>query len=188
MTQVKSEIRFPYFRGITIEHKIKTDEYKKYIGVDKEINTHDDRIKSLIKNYEKDPNIMYWAYKDVEIEFINPLNNLPEKVRPSFHIFTNGGEVNPLHRSIDKVYEYIIELTMEFDVNMNYLTDEQLSYLSPVERKQYILIMNKMSYQLNKYEAIGKYCRENGIKFILSTDDNDIEFFNYKKEHKKLIN
>lgn len=113
--------------------------------------------------------VIFWSYKNYIIPYINPITKLTELYTPDYYILCKHNKlIDTCSEIIYEIYKEEIELIdNELPENFNELEEEE--QYSILDIYEYGKILKE------KYSAISKYCKHNGIQFKILNDDQFLE-------------
>ena len=108
----------------------------------------------LMKHFDRDPSVLWWASEELVIPYISPVDNRKHRYFPDF--------IAKMKRKDGTVMTYVIEVKPKKQTQ------------KPVQkRKTQRFIQEAATYAVNqmKWKAAEEFCHEHGWKFQIITED-----------------
>lgn len=157
-----------YYPSIDNLYKIKN--LSKFGSDKKMIEVFSPIEKSVVSVFDENEDVIFWSHKDHIIPYINPVTDETELYVSDYYVICKNNKQTEacdvfLYEILDK--ENMIE---EFITP----TEEEYNELSEDEKDYMDHMLYKNMVNLEKYNTIKKYCRENGIKFYILDENNTL--------------
>ena len=164
----------PAFRGVEYTPTYAVVNKKKYKGKNKKLAYKSKRELDYMKELDEDvdDNLVQWSYKRVKVHYIDAHTGKKEWFYPSFYLMTKGKELSE-KPPIDSPYkEYLIHmLSPEETTQAELLDEDDYNELSPEDKQWYDYNLLREQYNFMRFDAAKKYCKENGMEFMVNCMD-----------------
>ena len=165
-----------YFSGIELPLVYEIKNPDKYIG--KEIWVHYNKHEELnvLREMDNNPDILQWCYHGIGVPFEHPISKEEELFVPSFYVLSN--KPTDLYSPDSPHEEFLIQVISEYEneytMQLDLLDEEDYTNLTDEEKEMYDFKMDATSYQILKFKAADEYCKKNGMRFSVVSNEGEM--------------